>query len=304
MAGASRSRILTLFKAVLGLSLLAYVLYSYFDFTIFSEVSLKWEYFVIMAVLYLLLIMLSALRWRIILINLYGTRLPYWRLLLLTYFGQSLALITPSRVGDLGRAAFLKGHLSTQKAVITLLYDKLSEVVMLVGIAMLGLLYLRQSIVTLLPEIPLWMLATVVIVCVITAILLWRMGVGRFKPLFKEHFLPFHILLIVLLISLVVMGATFALLYFGALVVGLKPSLLSIIAIAAIQALVTLIPVTIGGLGLREGSSVILFPLIGISEMHGILIAWIGTLGLSVVPAIVGAVAYLAMGGSFLPSDE
>ena len=281
----SRDGILTILKVVLGLSLLAYILYGYFDFTIFSELSLKWGYFVIMAVLYLLLMMLSALRWRIILIKLYGVYLPYWRLLLLTYFGQSLALITPSRVGDLGRAAFLKGHLSTRKAVITLLY-------------------LRQSIVTLLPEIPLWVLALVVIACVIVAILLWRMGVGRFKPLLKELHLPFHILLIVLLISLVVMGASFALVYFGALMIGLRPSLLSIIVIAALQGLVMLIPVTIGGLGLREGSSVILFPLIGISEMHGILIAWIGTLGLSVVPAIVGAVAYLAMGGSFLPRDE
>ena len=88
--------------------------------------------------------------------------------------------------------------------------------------------------------------------------------------------------------------------YFGALVLGFSPPLMGFMAVSVLQGFIQLLPITVGGLGIREGTAVVLFPLIGISSAQGVLISWVNTIGITLFPALVGAILYIALRGSFV----
>ena len=298
----TREKILNALKLCVGLFLLGYIITRHFDVETFSNLKISWGYFALYILLYIPLIALAAWRWRAILASIYGVRLPFWRTLCLTYFGQTLALVTPSRIGDLGRAAFIKDHLPLKKALLTLVYDKGSELVAFLGISLASLIYLRPRLLGLLPALRPWSMVAILMVCgtigVAGAVIIKR----RFIQPLKNHLPDLHTSLMIFTISLLVMTITASFGYLAALTIGLRPPFFEYVAVMALLGLILLLPVTVGGIGLREGSAAVAYPLIGISQTEGILVSWIIAVTISIVPALVGTIIYLILKGAFMPT--
>lgn len=295
------SKTLLFLKVAAGILLLTYTVYKYFDVSILKRVHLHLGIFILFLILYLLVLCIAALRWQFILKSLYGVHISFRSILSLTYFGQAMALITPSRVGDLGRAIFLKDRLSKKRTFISLLYDKMSEVGMLGLFTLLGISILGLELnISITKNVQ---LEKALIVGIGGGAVL-AVGIfiaGKYlKPLLKEHIMDTTTMCSVLLLSFVVMGATVALFYLIPLSMGSKPPFLAFIAVGVLQATISMIPVTLSGIGLREGASIILFPLIGIDESTALIMTWLGMIGYSIIPAIIGGLAYLRCKGSFV----
>src|SRR3989344_2289988 len=89
---------------------------------------------------------IKAVRWKL-LIDTYGIKYPLKDSLKGWMVGYSLSLITPVKVGDFGRAYYLKGKLETGKALTTVMADRVIDVFILFVLAIIGVSFFVNTYV-------------------------------------------------------------------------------------------------------------------------------------------------------------
>jgi len=89
---------------------------------------------------------IKAVRWKL-LIDTYGIKYPLKDSLKGWMVGYSLSLITPGKVGDFGRAYYLKGKLETGKALTTVMADRVIDVFILFVLAIIGVSFFVNTYV-------------------------------------------------------------------------------------------------------------------------------------------------------------
>ncbi|MFH1281840.1 MAG: lysylphosphatidylglycerol synthase transmembrane domain-containing protein [Candidatus Omnitrophota bacterium] len=225
---------------------------------------------------------LGFLRWRMLLRTV-GINIPLKRLVRSFAGGIFFSIFLPSTIGgDLVRAADLVEHTKKAKEVIaTVFLDRLSGYIGVVLVILLALLLGRNLV---LDKVVFTSVSVIVLLLVIVLLVLFNNaiysritrflsspGSGKIKETIKNmhqqiHFFRQHKRMITLnlLISFVIQLIGPISVYFIGLSLGIKINFVYFFIFLPIIGSITLLPIAIGGLGLREGLFVAYFAKAGI----------------------------------------
>ncbi|MBU0666498.1 MAG: lysylphosphatidylglycerol synthase transmembrane domain-containing protein [Nanoarchaeota archaeon] len=290
-----KKKVFSIFKILFGVIVFALILKYKFDFSVFTKLSFHWQYLAMMIVVSLIINVVRAWKWNIILTDVYKQKFSFSKIFRSTLVGQFFAFFTPSRLGDFIRAKHVKKELGYKKAISSLVIERASDVLIMLLFFLYGLLVLKDEILKYISlKENIWIFAIIIFAC----ILVWVIFHKKIHLFVKENFQLKHLkkplfLTKLFLITLVVWFLTYVQFFFASKTLGVNLQLFLVLAIASIHAIILLLPITINGIGLREGSSLILFPLIGITSNVGIILAWLVALNNSLLPAILGYVTMM-----------
>ena len=207
-------------------------------------------------------------------------------------FGTGLAMVTPSRIGELGRVVGMKGSKVRLRSFTFI--DKLSELWVIVCFVLLG----GQKILV--------GYSSLVIVLILALILLFLYQIRRLHELISRH-VPFpfirHILHgfslvswplsnIILLLSFLTMCIYF-LQAFILLSAFKSVELSMVLTVFPLVLLTNLIPFTIGSLGVREVAAIYLLSRFGIPSEVAVAVSLLLFTFDTVIPAAVGSFLFL-----------
>jgi uncharacterized protein (TIRG00374 family) len=271
--------------------------------------EMNWLYFLAALLLLLSGSLVRAYRWGSLVWAL-GVPVAYWRLVALYFVGAFFGLFLPTGVGgdavkmyELSRA----DH-RTAPAISSVLMDRFLGLFVLFALALLALVF-GHELVALQIRI---LIAMIFIGCLIGAALLlqrtWLETVGRrlglhrllgrikiLRELYESIYLYGSAVLLRALAASLVWNLVLILgYYFLSMAVGIDLSLWYYFLFVPIISALMLIP-SLGGLGIREGGTVLLFTQVGISESHSLAMALAYDIYL-LTNSFIGAMLYLAQG--------
>ncbi len=232
--------------------------------------------------LYLLVQLLSTIRWRCLL-QAEKIHLPLWRLILLYYEGMFFNLMLPTAIGgDLVRG-YQVSRLTERRdaSMASILVERLSGFVALAIIACIAIIpaYARVSD----PAI-VWLTAgsTAGMIALISSLLSDRLqalffrllhgaGLGRFHDTVhrlyeavQQYWTHRGTLLLALGLSLVLQSLVISIFYLISLALNLSVPFHYFFLFVPLMSVISMLPISIAGLGLREGSAVYLFTKVGL----------------------------------------
>jgi len=299
-------RALVALKLLIGVALLALVLQRV-DVSALSGLTLEKPWLTLALALALVVIVLKALRWQSVLRTYFGHRLPYQRSLKVLFIGQAFSLLTPSRAGDFVRAGYVQPAIGLRKALLSVAIGSLMDGVILLsggGIAIIVFSEVARSLRLSGTHGAVALLLGFLLIVVLA--LAWNSSPGAkarailkelldimARPLRGRSFLPagYQWLLTFVCWVLTTLAS-----YASARALGLHVEYLPFALLLMLQSVLLLLPITVLGLGIREGTSYALYPLVGIPRELTVPAVWLATFFLSVVPALIGAGFYLLDG--------
>lgn len=209
-----------------------------------------------------------------------------------TFKGYVFGAITPGRVGDFGRAYYLSKDvdLSIEKSFSTLLVEKVADLLIVISLAFVGglyiLLYLHSDFTMILGifvaflvllSIPFLLKRSTIqdLLRPIHYILIPKKYTSKSSDIFHSLYDGFEYMktdkkraTFIFLLTLIVWSASFLQTYTIALAVGIHVSFLYFILFIPIATIVTLIPISIAGIGVRDCTMIYLFSLIGVPKFQ------------------------------------
>jgi glycosyltransferase 2 family protein len=213
-----------------------------------------------------------------------------------TLISRAFGIVTPGRIGEFIKAKYLKDktNISYLSSVMTVVIDKLFDIIVLVLFGLIGLSLFWEIFV----EFNYFIFAFVVYALVLILVFVFFDKVIKLLPkkfknnlkglkidrifYFKSMFLSMVIWLILGIEAFLILKA-----------LGVSVSFFLIIIVVPLMALSSLLPISIGGIGVREVVAIFFFSFIGIeaekSTVFSLLYMFI-SFGIS---AIVGAALYI-----------
>lgn len=240
------------------------VLFSRVDVTSAIETieQANWWYLLAALLITFFFPILCAIRWNIIVYQL-GIHLGVWKSFILIMAAWPLGTITPAKSGDLIKVLFLKNILSYSRTTGVILAERVMDVVALslYGIVS-GLLYGVD-------------LAVWVCGCIFAGVVLFLLVIAspwaklvpeRFRQIthelleaIKSLYLHVGVFLLILVITLSNWAMTFLQIWFCYKAFQASVPFLYIAAALPIAIFIGIIPVTLSGMGIRDGAIVFLF---------------------------------------------
>lgn len=98
------------------------------------------HYFILGMLIYWITVIMRAFRWKMI-VNSYGIEFSIKDATKGWLTGFSIGLITPGKVGDLGRAYYLRGKENIGKSITTVVADRIFDIIILFILSVIGLTY-------------------------------------------------------------------------------------------------------------------------------------------------------------------
>lgn len=294
----------TVLKALFGLLLIGLLLWRT-DLHALGHTlaSYSWPWLLIALFLMVVSWPVAAARWK-----LFVPRVPFSRLLELTLIGQFYAIVLPGQLaGELVKAYRLaKGNIDAERLAASVVVDRIIGTIALLSIASTGLLLSRHHV----PSAWAWLflIATLVLIGSLFALRLpWaaRLASHIIKRLEVTRLRGVAISLhramdawsgfsreTTRLFASLALGIAFQLLgmaIFAALAtnLGILLPLADWAWILGVVSLAVLIPVSIGGIGLREGALVGCLSLFGVAAERAIALSF-GVFAITLVGALVG----------------
>lgn len=231
---------------------------------------------------YFFVYFLGFLRWRMLL-NTVGISISLKRLISSFSGGIFFSIFLPSTIGgDLVRAADLAEHTKKAKEVIaTVFLDRLSGYIGLVLVILPGLLFGRDLV---LDKVVFTSVSVIIILLVIVLLVLFNNGIysritkflsspgsGKIKETIKNMHQEIHLfrnhkrlIILNLFTSFIIQLIGPISVYFIGLSLGIKVDFIYFVIFLPIISAITLIPIALGGLGLREGLFVVYFAKAGV----------------------------------------
>ncbi|MDO8489235.1 MAG: lysylphosphatidylglycerol synthase transmembrane domain-containing protein [Candidatus Omnitrophota bacterium] len=225
---------------------------------------------------------LGFLRWKMLL-KAVGITIPLKKLISSFSGGVFFSIFLPSTIGgDLVRAADLVEHTKKAKEVIaTVFLDRLSGYIGLVLVVLPALLFGRNLV---LDKVVFTSVSVIITLLVIGLLVLFNNaiyyritkwlsspGAGKIKETIKNMHQEIHVfrdhkkmIILNLLISFIIQLVGPVSVYFIGLSLGIKVNFIYFLIFLPIISAVTLLPIAIGGLGLREGLFVVYFAKAGV----------------------------------------
>jgi len=302
MAERFSSKMLLLLKLFVGVVILVLVL-RHINLSAVSGVKIEAKWLILAFLIGLLIILLKALRWRSVLANYFSHEMSLKDALPILFIGQLFGFATPSTVGDLIRANYVKESLGLKRGALSVALETLMDLMVMLILSVCALALFSDDILSSLEgqfsvsRGVLFIGVGVVIAAVAAALALMgtakrkgdqlKEGLRKLCSSFSLRVLAYQMGLTILMWMLAA-----SLTYACVVSLGLRVSFIPFLLIVMLQSVLVLIPFTVLGLGIREGSSVILYPLVGIPADLAVPIAWLAVFFVSVVPALIGALAY------------
>lgn len=257
--------------------------------------------------------LLALYRWEMLLKTV-GIRLPFKRVAVSFCGGVFFNVFLPSTIGgDLVRSIDLSAYTKRPKEVVaTVILDRLSGYVGLVFIALIALLFAGKLV---LDKVVLLSVAIITGLLIIMLLVLFNnfifLKVNRFLQaskaggiremlsnlhqeiyIFRQHR---SAILVNLLLSVLIQVITPLSFYITALSFGLKVNMLYFFIFLPIISAITLLPISIGGLGIREYSTKLFFAKVGVSAHSAFAIALLNSIFILIYAAIGGVIYVIAV---------
>jgi hypothetical protein len=273
-----RKLIKNVIRLLLGLVILSILFYKV-GFTAIYGTLLKTNflYFPLVLFFYVLNFLIGTLNIKILLMPV-NKKIPFWKLLKYGILSWSLGLFVPAKLGEFALVVFLKRlGLEMGKGMVVALIDKIATMIVLTSLAAVAFLRFFTPLQTI------KLLGMILTVGIVMAFfLLSETGRGFIKRYvlrkYAERFIGFSktffyylekqrgILLLNLGITVVKWVVSALIIYSTFFMFTNKiPTLMVIILISSIVSISSIIPVTIGGLGVRESVAVALYALVGVA---------------------------------------
>ncbi len=252
------------------------------------------EYIIVSIILYILSQVVSAYRWSILL----PMKIPYQRLLSYYFIGAFFNNFSPSIIGGDAVKSYYIYKYTGQGGV------SLASIFMdrYLGFFALMVICLLAYIITipLLGSTPIvWLVPSMILSFSVISILFWRLRWGEwfkqvqfiYKPV-MDYKKDKMVLINGFLLSLLVQALGIISVYFLSIALKLDVSFGYFFLFLPVAISVAMLPISISGLGLREGAFVFLLGLIGIAPAHAISLSllWFFT---SSFANLIGGVEYI-----------
>ncbi len=253
---------------------------------------------------------LGFLRWQM-LVKAAGIKIPLGRLISSFSGGIFFSIFLPSTIGgDLVRSVDLAGHTKKAKEVIaTVFLDRFSGYIGLV-LVVIPALFLGRDLV--LDKVVFSSVAVIVILLVIILLVLFNNYVysriskflttpnsGKIREVIKDIHREIHvfrgdkkIIIFNLAISFIIQALSPLCAYFIGLSLGIKISFIYFLIFLPIIGAITLLPIAIGGLGLREGLFVVYFAKAGVIKQLALAMSLL-SFSFVVFYAAIGGIIYV-----------
>ncbi|MDD5561474.1 MAG: lysylphosphatidylglycerol synthase transmembrane domain-containing protein [Candidatus Omnitrophica bacterium] len=252
--------------------------------------------------------LLGFLRWKMLL-KAVEIKIPLKKLVSSFCGGIFFSIFLPSTIGgDLVRAADLVAH--TQKArqvIATAFLDRLSGYIGLVAIVLIAILLGGELISD---KIVFFSVAVIIILLVIILLLLFNSfiytrisrflsvpGAGKVKEMIRDMHQEIHVFRnhkkIIsgnLMLSFLIQATLPVSVYFIGLSLGVKISFIYYLIFLPIICAITLLPISIGGLGLREGLFVLYFAKAGVMKQLALAMSLLSFSCIVLYGAIAGVI--------------
>ncbi|SEM20878.1 conserved hypothetical protein [Aquimarina amphilecti] len=238
---------------------------------------------------------LKSLRWRII-SNSYGIPLVGYKAFKIFFIGLFLANITPGKLGDFGRLLYIKDHLPSQKiGWSSLIMDRLFDLFCLLFFSFLALIYYQINFRVL--KYPTeykgliwWSLILIVFVLVLFKFNHQiRKVIKPWVLAFNSHNLGFLRSLQSLMITCISMVLIYGVFNYIAWSMGVEIDHVGLFLGTFILGILTLLPITVLGIGVRETSLIVIFKLYNLPAEDAIALSLIIFL-LQLISFIPGAI--------------
>jgi glycosyltransferase 2 family protein len=293
-----------IFKLILKIAVSATLLYFIFRFidlsTVLNEIeNVNFYYLFVSVFLVIFLILFKAIRWGNI-IKIFDTRIDLLSSIKYTIIAIGFALVTPSKIGEFIKAKYLrdKTKISYIKSFITVFIDKGFDLAAMLFLALLGL--------PLLKEFSEWSQIfiygfVVYLVLIICAFIFFKDALKisakivpkKYREGFKKIDFTRAIYLKSFLFSLIIWAILSLQAFFILKSLGISVSLIVTMSVVPLMALSALVPISLGGIGVREIIAISFFMMMGIGAEKSAVFSLLYTFVGAGLPAIVGAFLHL-----------
>ncbi|WP_108802331.1 lysylphosphatidylglycerol synthase transmembrane domain-containing protein [Aquimarina sp. Aq107] len=266
----------------IGITLFFYLIYKVgWEETFESIKKISFIHIIIAVFILWLAFYLKSIRWKII-SNSYGIPLVQYKAFKVFFIGLFLANITPGRLGDFGRLFYIKDELPTQKiGWSSLIMDRLFDLVGLMFFSLLALFYYQFNFGVLkLPNNNIGLVFS--LIGVITFFLLIYRFRGKFKRIVKPWIEAFNshnlgcsksiLGFVITCLSMIMMYGVFN---YVAWAMRIEIDHLGLFLGTFVLGILTLLPVTVLGIGVRETSLIFIFQLYDLSAEDAIALSLI-----------------------------
>ncbi len=276
----------------IGLAVFAFIL-SRIDISRTAKIILAANPLLVLlaSVMVIPMILLESLRWHYILKQL-KMDYPFRESFMMFASSLYIGFVTPARVGEFVRVAFLRGH-SLGKSFFSVFIDRLADVLFLFGVGYLGMFYFASA----LGQQIFWLSAAVVggllllvvaflkkdLVKVVLKLVFGKIVPEKFKAQIKSAFIDFYSAFWQLLSfksAIIVFGITllswivyYTQVYLLAMALGIEISYFNLATVVSVAGILSLLPISISGIGTRDAAFVFFFALLGIASEFAVALS-------------------------------
>jgi uncharacterized protein (TIRG00374 family) len=293
--------------AILGLILLRLDL----EATVEVLAGAQWGYVLLALAANLLLFGLKSWRWRELL-RMQGIDYPWRDAFLAFVSGLFLGLVTPGRVGEMGKALYLKQDrgVPVSEGLANVLMDRLFDLYTIMVLGTLGLIWFR-----LLPGWALAVLAAGTVTSLLFPLILlsermagWGLRLVGHTPLLRNYRARLAAatarfqrglrpllrpgLVIPLLLTLVAYALFFGQARLLALALDLSTGIGYLAVCLSVAGVITLLPISFSGLGTRDAVLIAMFAPLGLAAEQAVAFSTLFFLTLHVGGGAIGALAW------------
>lgn len=261
--------------------------------------EIRWHYLIIAEFFWILQILIKSQRWRLINEEL-DIKIPLLSIIKVRTIAGLLGSVTPGRLGDLIKARFIKNYSTSQTLVwIGVILDRVFDLIVIIIFGVISLLILANFV-----SFKSYLTIAIILLSLLIIIILFKyfenLGLIIIKKLvskeifssiisiYQEFLNKFLITFKQLLLKGVIYtGISFItqclVILFISYSMGLQIPFLYIAILISISSLVSLLPISIGGIGTREGVYILLLNRVGISIEEALACAFMDGILISIV---------------------
>ncbi len=305
-------RLRTIAFRLIGLGILALILLRLdLEATLATLAGVRWGYLILAAAINPLLFGIKAWRWRELL-RMQGIGYRWVDAFLAFVAGLFLGLVTPGRVGEMGKAFYLKQDLDVpvSEGLANVLMDRLFDLYTILVLGAAGLVWFR-----LLPEWALVLIVTGAMGALLMPFALlserlaaWglrlvrqfaflhrfdarlTLATGRFQKGLRPLLTPG--LVVPLVLTLVAYALFFGQARLLAVALDLEIGIVYLAVCLSVAGVITLLPISFSGLGTRDAILIALFAPLGLAAEQAVAFSTLFFLTFYVGGGIIGAVAW------------
>ncbi len=292
---------------VFGILLFIYILVKIDLQAVLSEIQNTNIYFLLIAVFLVFIMMLSeTIKWFTI-ARFQNIKIPFSEAFKINMIDNYYGFITPSKVGSVIRAEYLRkyteGHFG--KGLFNFIIDKVMDLSAIIFIAIIFSYNFKDKL-----DLPIGFFTALFLFFVfgtlfflkkersevILRIIYRKLVPNRFRDQAKSSFESFYdhvpkkrYFILFFLLNLFNWIINYTLAYSVGLSLGINLPFIYYLSIFPLATLVSLIPISVAGLGTREATLISLFGLFGIAATKVFSMSIISLLIAGIIPAIIGA---------------